>query len=120
VKLSSLFSPDALLVHALTPTLQLLADGKVEEARDACAAQADEGVAALAGNAALRSEYFALWEQQRKAPVMLPAGACWQEGGAAGCPACSQAAIAAQQLGMPAWPELPTRHACCLPCRSGQ
>jgi hypothetical protein len=54
--------------------LQMLADGKLEEAREACAHQADEAAAALAADAALRKEYFALWEQQRKAPVLLPSG----------------------------------------------
>ncbi|KAI3430638.1 hypothetical protein D9Q98_005231 [Chlorella vulgaris] len=51
---------------------KLLAEGKQGEAAAACAQQMDEAVAQLAADAELRSEYFSLWEQQRKTPVVLP------------------------------------------------
>lgn len=50
-------------------------EGKLEEARAACAQQADEATALLEGTPKFAAEYFSLWEQQRKAPVLLPSGA---------------------------------------------
>ncbi|KAI7839935.1 hypothetical protein COHA_006329 [Chlorella ohadii] len=48
---------------------KMVAEGRLEEARDACAEQQDEAVAHLRDQPAFRSEYFALWEQQRKVPI---------------------------------------------------
>lgn len=52
----------------------MLADGKLEEARAACAEQQEEAHAQLDASADFRAEYFTLWEQQRKSPVVLPSG----------------------------------------------
>ena len=70
-----LSSTSQLLCHPGPLALQLLADGKLEEARAACAEQMDQAHAQLEASDDFRAEYFALWEQQRKAPVLLPGGA---------------------------------------------
>lgn len=69
---------------------KMVAEGKLEEARDACAEQQDDAVALLRDQPAFRSEYFALWEQQRKVPISaaeeeeLPPPSKGAKGGAKG------------------------------------
>lgn len=55
--------------HPVHPC-QMVAEGRLEEARDACAEQQEEAQALLTSNPDFAKEYFALWDQQRKVPVM--------------------------------------------------
>ncbi|KAL4422959.1 hypothetical protein ABPG75_009156 [Micractinium tetrahymenae] len=48
---------------------KLVEEGKLEEARAACAEQMEEAHEQLKADSAFRAEYFALWETQRKQPV---------------------------------------------------
>ena len=64
-----------LIPSRLLLSSQVLAEGRLEEARQLCAEQVDTALARLASDAACRAEYFKLWEVQRKAPVVLPSAA---------------------------------------------
>ena len=61
---------------------QMVEEGRVEEARAACAEQMAEAHATLGASDTFRSEYFALWEQQRKAPILSSGGVlcAWGQG----------------------------------------
>ena len=52
----------------------MVEDGRVEEARAACAEQVAEAHVTLGASDSFRAEYFALWEQQRKAPILSSGG----------------------------------------------
>ncbi len=43
----------------------LLKEGRLQEAREACAAQTDEAIRKLAQDEPYRTQYFELWDQQR-------------------------------------------------------